>query len=337
MIKSSLYFSALIYFISTSLPVLSHHSSAAFDTSRTTELKGTITEYSFRNPHVYMTLVLNNAEGSTREVEIEAGAGSVIAPLGFTRDAVAVGDVVTIVGNPGRRNPDSLVLGRELYKEDGSYYPLNISSKSNYEPGNSAASSLEGTWFSPRTEFFSFLGTASSWSLTQAGRSAADSAGPTDTTHKDCIPIGVPGLLFYPVANTITVENDKVMLSIDWLESERVIYLDGRSHPSASETFLHGHSTGRWEGGVLIVDSTNFSQHDMGLSMSVPGSTQKHLTERFELVNDGKALHYSGLIQDPVYLEAPVSFSGELQYRPQMTHSNEVCDIETARRFLDDY
>src|SRR5690606_1061315 len=35
---------------------LGHHSPAAFDTSREITVAGTIIEYSFRNPHVYMTL-----------------------------------------------------------------------------------------------------------------------------------------------------------------------------------------------------------------------------------------------------------------------------------------
>jgi hypothetical protein len=45
---------------------------------------------------------------------------------------------------------------------------------------------------------------------------------------------------------------------------------------------------------------------------------------------------YSGTMEDPVYLSAAVDWSGEWLYRPDMPHSNEVCDLETARRFLDD-
>ena len=41
-------------------------------------------------------------------------------------------------------------------------------------------------------------------------------------------------------------------------------------------------------------------------------------------------------MEDPQYLSAPHSWSGTLEYRPEMELSNEVCDLEAAQRFLDD-
>src|SRR5688572_30358851 len=99
-----------------------HHSAAAFNTEVETTITGTVKEYSFRNPHVYMTLEVKKEDGSTVTTEVEAGAGSVLSPLGFTRDAVKVGDVVAVHGNPGRRTPDELLLGRGRFKADGNYY-----------------------------------------------------------------------------------------------------------------------------------------------------------------------------------------------------------------------
>jgi hypothetical protein len=72
-------------------------------------------------------------------------------------------------------------------------------------------------------------------------------------------------------------------MKVDWMDSERIIYLDGRKHPPASETFLQGHSVGRWEGDTLAVETTNFKEHPSGLSASLPSSTRKRLTEHFGL------------------------------------------------------
>lgn len=331
--KNRLLFPAVLATVFT--PVQAHHSSAAFDTGTTIEVAGIVTEYSFRNPHVYMTLTVTDPDGSAREVEVEAGAGSVIAPLGFTRDAVARGDRVTVVGNPGRRRPDALLLGRELYKQNGTYYPLNISSRSTSSLGDEKAQDIAGTWFSPRTSFFAFLGGSGSWALTAAGADARAAAGPQDTTHKDCIPIGSPGLLFYPVANTIEVFDDRVEMMIDWLDSVRTVWLDGRQ-PPAEERFLQGFSTGHWDGDALVIESSNFTAHDMGLAMNLPGSEQKHLMERLEVSADGREMLYSGVMTDPVYLSGPVEWSGTWQYSPALEHSNESCDLEAARCFLDD-
>lgn len=319
-----------------SSPVLAHHSASAFDTQTETTIIGTVTDYSYRNPHVYLTLSRELEDGTMVSTEVEAGAASVISPLGFTRDAVKVGDVVTIAGNPGRRDPEGLMLGRELFLEDGTYYPLNISSRDTYQQTDEVATSLEGTWFSPRTSFFAFLGGARNWPVTEAGQAAIASANPLATPAKDCVPIGEPAVMFYPVATVIDVQDDRVNIKVDWLETERTIWLDGRDHPPASETFPHGHSTGHWEGDALVVDSANFAFNPMGFSTTLPSSTAKHLVERFELGDDGKTLTYSGTMEDPEYLAEPVQWNGTLEYRPDMKPSNETCSLEAAQRFLDD-
>jgi len=316
---------------------LAHHSAAAFDTQQEQKVTGTVTTFTFRNPHVYVTLLVKRADGSTGTLEVEAGAASVLNPLGFNKNSLAVGDVVTIVGNPARVKPDALMLGRELYKGDGTYYPLNIASRSVYTAKSEVATTIAGTWFSPLTEFNGFGGAARAWPLTEAGKAALARFDPKATPQKDCIPVGVPNLMFYPVADTITVQRDRVVIKVDWMDSERTIFLDGRKHPPASQTFLHGHSVGRWEGDTLVAETTNFKEHPIGLSTSLPGSTQKRVTERFRLGQDGKALMYSGVIEDPVYLARPVEWSGQLQYRPNMPHSNEKCDLAVALKFLGDF
>ena len=96
--------------------------------------------------------------------------------------------------------------------------------------------------------------------------------------------------MFYPVATVITVQRDRVVMDIDWMDSERTVYLDGRVHPPATQTSLQGHSVGRWEGKTLIVETTNFRDNPIGLSLSMPVSTQKKLAERFALSEDGKSL-----------------------------------------------
>src|SRR5262249_11328074 len=130
--------------------VHAHHSAAAYDTQQEVKITGTITEYRFKNPHVYMTLSVKKADGSVTPVEVEAGAASVLGPLGFNKDSVAVGDAVTISGNPSRNSADRSMLGKDLYKRDGTYYPLFIGSRSVYSNKNETATTIAGTWFSPR-------------------------------------------------------------------------------------------------------------------------------------------------------------------------------------------
>jgi len=314
-------------------PVQAHHSPVAYDTQKQISVTGSVKVFSIKNPHSYISVQVRKADGSTSTMEVEAAPVSVLNPLGFKKDSVRIGEVVTITGNPARANPDGLMLGVDLVKSDGSYFPLNIGSRSVYAAKNDVAGSIAGTWFSPVTEFIAFFSRAQGWQMTEKGRSAKAALDPNATTQKDCIPVGVPALMFYPVATTITVQRDRVVIKVDWMDVERIVYLDGRKHPPATQTSLLGHSVGRWEGKTLIVETTNSNEHPMGVAL-LPSSTQKRVTERFALTPDGKGLIYSGAVEDPVYLSGPFEWSAQWQYRPGMLHSNQKCDLAVARKFL---
>ncbi len=315
-----------------------HHSAAAFDTQKDVTVNGTVKSYRFANPHVLLIVTVTKDDGSKVDMDVEAGAASVLNGLGFTRDSLKVGDLVTITGNPARSAADAHMLGKDLYKKaDGKYLPLFIGSKSIYDAKvNATANSIEGTWFAPMRSFAGVMGAAGRWPLTEKGRAARAAANPNISSQADCIPIGEPTVMVYPVASSVKVEKDKVTIKTDWMETVRTVYLDGRTHPAPTQTFLHGHSVGRWEGKVLIVETTNFKEHASGLGTTLPSSTQKKLVERFELGEDGKTLQYSGTVEDPVYLAAPGQFSAAWDFRPGMPFSNQKCDVQIARQFLKD-
>jgi hypothetical protein len=314
---------------------IAHHSAAAFDTQKQVTINGTIKSYRFANPHVQLVVTVKKDDGSTVDMDVEAGAASVLNGLGFSKDALKVGELVTITGNPGRRTED-IMLGKDLYKKsDGTYLPLYIGSKSIYDAKvNATATSIDGTWFSPMRSFTGVMGAVNRAPKTEKGQAAIKAANPNISAQADCVPIGEPTVIAYPVATNIKVDKDKVMVKTDWMETERTVYMDGRKHPPATQTSLHGHSVGRWEGKVLVVETTNFKENKSGLTTTLPNSTQKKLVERFELGEDGKTLKYSGTVEDPVYLAAPAEFSASLEYRPNMPFSNQKCDVNIARSFI---
>lgn len=316
------------------LPAAAHHSAAQFDTALNVSVTGVVTKYDWRNPHVYMALEVTAPDGSTHEQPIEAGASSVLLPLGLTPAAVTIGERVTIRGNPSRRG--GMVLGRELVKTDGAVLPLNINSAASRKaPGGVVATSIAGTWFPPLSGFRGY-GSASRASLTERGRAAAAAFDSRDTAHADCIPVTAPTLMLYPVTSVVEVGTESVKFHVDWMSSERVVYLDGRGHPANRAPSLHGHSIGHWEGATLVVDTTQFVAHKEGTAMGLPSGPSKHVVERFTLGDDGKHLAYSVLVEDPDYLAAPINYTARWDYRPDLTPTGLACDLDVARRFLDE-
>ena len=69
---------------------------------------------------------------------------------------------------------------------------------------------------------------------------------------------GVGNLRIWPEFDDQTERILKLNTHIQWQEQRREIWLDGRPHPPewAAHTW-QGFSTGRWEGGVLVVQTTH--------------------------------------------------------------------------------
>lgn len=312
-----------------------HHSAAMFDTDREVVIEGVVSRYDWRNPHVYMVVETIGAGGAVIAQQIEAGAPSVLLPLGLTAGSLIVGERVTIRANPNKHGADRIALGRSLTKEDGTDLPLNIAARNVRERPDARASSLAGTWFAPLGPFRAFrAATSDSWQLTDKGRRAMGAYDIADASYADCIPVTAPTLMIYPVTTTVEIAPDAVVFDVDWMSSRRVVHTDGRGHPDGGEPTLHGDSVGRWEGETLVVDTVLYAEHKEGLTLGVPSGTGKHTIERFSLSDDGRYMNYEVVVEDPEYLLEPIRHSSQLEYRPDLEPTGLACDLEAARRYL---
>ena len=138
----------------------------------------------------------------------------------------------------------------------------------------------------------------------------------------------------FPLEIEIDEQRQIISIRIEFWDEERTVYMDGRPHPDASERFHSGHSIGRWEGDTLVVDTTNFTDHRSPYQIGVPSGAQKHVVERYRLVEDGTRLAVEFVLEDPEYIAEPLTHARELIYAPQLELSTFDCDLESARRFL---
>jgi hypothetical protein len=91
---------------------------------------------------------------------------------------------------------------------------------------------------------------------------------------------------------------------ISTYEQTRTIWMDGRPHPgpNAAHTWM-GFSTGRWDGDMLIVETTHLKQGWIRRN-GLPMSDQAHMTEYF--VRNGDVLTHTFVLIDPVFLTEPL-------------------------------
>jgi Family of unknown function (DUF6152) len=82
--------------------VQAHHSGAMFDRSKTVKLVGTIKEYQFVNPHVWIEVMVPGKAGKTTQWSIEGEGPTLMARLGLKPKTIRAGDKVTLVAHPLR-------------------------------------------------------------------------------------------------------------------------------------------------------------------------------------------------------------------------------------------
>lgn len=82
--------------------LLAHHSYAMFDFQKTVDVKGTVKEFHYQNPHSWIVLVPQAGSRNTAEMTIEANGPGYLARSGWKRASLKPGDVVTVSINPLR-------------------------------------------------------------------------------------------------------------------------------------------------------------------------------------------------------------------------------------------
>jgi Family of unknown function (DUF6152) len=85
--------------IVASRPAFAHHSTAEYDMTSSTAVKGTVTKFEWTNPHAYITIESKDDKGAVVEWTAELASLGMLARINWKRDTVKVGDEIMISGN----------------------------------------------------------------------------------------------------------------------------------------------------------------------------------------------------------------------------------------------
>ena len=150
----------------------------------------------------------------------------------------------------------------------------------------------------------------------------------------DCVASGAPEVMFRPVLIDVAIDAKTAVFTLDWMGVRRVVHLDAE-HPAALEPSLYGHSVGRFERDALVIDTIGFAEHREGIGFGLPSGIGKHTVERLSLAADRRHLDYEITTEDASSLfPEPIRNAAQWEYRPDLEPSGAECDLESARRFL---
>jgi len=101
--------------------------------------------------------------------------------------------------------------------------------------------------------------------------------------------------------NRITQNRDTIVIQYGQMDLRRTIHMNMKTHPANVKPSRAGHSIGRWEGDVLVVDTVGFLPGV--LSAPVRHGGKLHVVERFTLDPNTMKLTRTYTAEDPDYLK----------------------------------
>jgi hypothetical protein len=161
-----------------------------------------------------------------------------------------------------------------------------------------------------------------------AGLDLATAANP----RLDCRPTNILfDWTFETDINRITQTESEIKMLYGSMGIERTIHLDQREHPASVAPSIAGHSIGRWENDVLVVDTVGFAPGILNADGRLPHSASLHVVERFTFDPAKLALKRDYVAEDPAYFAGPYTGSDTVYISDLPYHGVTECKETEAR------
>jgi uncharacterized protein DUF6152 len=325
--------------LAASAPALGHHGFGRFDRTKPVEIKGVIKSIDFVNPHSYLNLDVVAPDGKLIAMRCEMRAATLLRRSGWSEAMFVPGAQATVfgyghrddpaacyleditIGDAPKRNrndqlehtssidlskrPKRLATGEPNISGDwaqeqyviavppgggGNLVPKSLIA--DVESGRLAMKDVPPSGWGPRPVTY-----------TARGKAEADAFqmwSPADNPRLRCRPTSIIfDWVFDGAVNRITQERDRIVINYGLYSFERVIHMNMAQHPANITPSYAGHSIGRWEGDVLVVDTVGFEPGV--IAAPVKHSDQLHVVERFSLDPEKWVLTREFVAEDPVY------------------------------------
>ena len=126
--------------------------------------------------------------------------------------------------------------------------------------------------------------------------------------------------------NRITQNKDTIVIQYGQMGLKRTVFMNMKTHPANIKPTRAGHSIGRWEGDVLVVDTVGFLPGV--LNAPVRHSDKLHVVERFSLDPKTMKLTRAYVAEDPDYLKGQYTGSDVIQVA-DAPYTSDNCKEQT--------
>ncbi|HEX4643461.1 MAG TPA: DUF6152 family protein [Candidatus Acidoferrales bacterium] len=88
-----------VAFLATSAPAFAHHAWHGYDMANVTTIKGTVTQFDWSNPHVWISFEAQDDKGTVEKWTAGGPSPSRMANTGWDKDTLKPGDQISAVGH----------------------------------------------------------------------------------------------------------------------------------------------------------------------------------------------------------------------------------------------
>ncbi len=96
-----------------------HAATTKYDEKKPVTLKGTVTKVEWMNPHIYFYIDVKDSSGKVQNWAVEGAPPNVLYRRGWKKDALKIGEVVTVEGYLPRQEGVHDINGRSVTLPDG--------------------------------------------------------------------------------------------------------------------------------------------------------------------------------------------------------------------------
>jgi uncharacterized protein DUF6152 len=329
----------LLLALAASTSALAHHGFGLFDRTKPVEITGVIKGIDFVNPHSYLHLDVVGPDGKLIAMRCEMRAATLLRRSGWSQEMFVVGAQATVFGYGHRDDPaacylEDITIGDapKRNRNDQIEHTTSIDLSTRPKRLPSGEPNITGDWAQEQYVIAvppsgggnlvpkSLIAAVESGQLamkdvppsgwgprpvtyTARGKAEADAFqtwSPAENPRLRCRPTSIIfDWVFDGAVNRITQERDRIVINYGLYSFERVIHMNTAQHPAGIAPSYAGHSIGRWDGDVLVVDTVGFEPGV--IAAPVKHSDQLHVVERFSLDAEKWVLKREFVAEDPVY------------------------------------
>ena len=155
-------------------------------------------------------------------------------------------------------------------------------------------------------------------------RVADRTAGKANDPIDECLPHGIPRLMYAPYPMVILQQPKQLSIVQQANHTQRLIYI-GDTLPTDADPKWLGDAVARWEGSTLVVTTADFNDKTWLDKAGLPHSEDMKVTERLRMGPGGKTLTDRITVDDPKTFTAPWSTTVRYTKQPGMALTERAC------------